>query len=71
MLMLTELKREEGNKYSRFQITKSQRKGFLWTQTNKQQTKITKWWHKPDTKRYNTEKSQIYKKMAELNPKLW
>ena len=42
MLMLTELKREEGNKYSRFQITKSQRKGFLWTQTNKQQTKITK-----------------------------
>lgn len=42
MLMLTELKREEGNKYSRFQITKCQRKGFLWPQTNKQQTKITK-----------------------------
>lgn len=38
MLMLTELKVEEGNKYSRLQITKCQRKGFLWTQTSKQQT---------------------------------
>lgn len=45
-------------------------KGSCGLKKKTQQTKITKWWHKPDTKRYNTEKPQMFKKMAEVNPKL-
>lgn len=42
MRMQQNYKGREGNKYSRVQMTKCQRKGFLWFQINTQQTKITK-----------------------------